>query len=251
MKLSEKRAKTVCQPAEPYVFHLRASYRQEIDKIVSHLATLGVRSVGIVHHADPFGDAGLETAVAALSRRGLTPPVVARFAERDAAAGDAARIIAGANPAAVIMIAAHDNAATFLRALRSTGYRPMLFGLSIIDADQLVRELGDQAHGLVVARVLPSPFRLDYPFVRDYRYFSDKARLAYSYPALEGYLAATVFTEALLRAGRDLTTERLVAALEGMTDWDAGGLKLQYSTHNHVGLDYVDLTVIGRGNGKH
>ncbi len=239
------------QPVDPHVFHLRASYRQEIDKIVGHLATLGVRSVGIVHHADPFGETGLETAVAALSRRGITPSVLARFGERDADAGDAARIVAGANPAAVIMIAAHDHAAAFVRALRSTGYRPMLFGLSIINADQLVRELGDQAYGLVVARVLPSPFRLDYPFVRDYRYFSDKAKLGYSYPALEGYLAATVFTEALRRAGRDLNAERFLTALEGMTDWDAGGLKLQYSTHNHVGLDYVDLTVIGRGDVRH
>ena len=130
------------QPTDPYVFHLRASYSEEIDKIISHLATLGVRSVGIVHHADPFGEAGLATAVAALSRRGLTPSVVARFADREADADDAARIIAGANPAAVIMIAAHDNSAAFLRALRSTGYRPMLFGLSIINAEQLIRELG-------------------------------------------------------------------------------------------------------------
>lgn len=37
--------------------------------------------------------------------------------------------------------------------------------------------------------------------------------------SLSGYFAAMLFTEAARRAGRTLTRESLVAALEGLRDW--------------------------------
>lgn len=230
----------------PYVFHLRASYGQEIEKMVEHLANLGVTSIGVVRHADPFGQAGLDAATRALEKRGLTPAVVAPIASSGADAAETARKIAAANPAAVILVTAGNSSAAFLRALQQTDRHPMLYGLSVISSKQLIRELGDKAHGLVIAQVVPTPFRVDHPIVREYRQAADKAALAYSHTSLEGYIAARTFTEGLRRAGKDLTRERLVAALEEMKDLDLGGVRVGFSPRRHVGMDFVDLTVVSR-----
>ncbi|MBN8440829.1 MAG: ABC transporter substrate-binding protein [Thauera sp.] len=231
-----------------YVFHLRASYGQEIEKIVEHLTTLGVTSIGVVHHADPFGLGGLAAASRALAKRGLAAAVVAPIASNGADAADSAKRIATANPAAVIMITAGNSSAAFLKALQQTGQQPMTYGLSVISSKQLIRELGEKAHGLVIAQVVPTPFRVDYPVVREYRQAADKAGQAYSHTALEGYVAARTLSEALRRAGRELSREKLVSALEEMRDVDIGGLRLSFSARDHVGMDFVDLTVISRGS---
>jgi ABC-type branched-subunit amino acid transport system substrate-binding protein len=124
----------------------------------------------------------------------------------------------------------------------------MLYGLSVISSRQLILELGPKAHGLVLAQVMPSPFRVDFPIAREYRQVADKVGVDHSYAALEGYVAAATFSEGLRRAGKELTRERLLEALESMGNWDAGGLHMNFSARNHVGLDFVDLTVISRGN---
>ena len=236
------------EPLDPYVFHLRASYGQEIEAMVDHLVTLGVQSIGVVHHADPFGQVGLDAAQKTLARYNLRPAVIAPIASNGADAAEAARRVAAANPAALIMVTAGNSSIALLRAVLATEARPMLYGLSVISSQQLVRELGQDAHGLVIAQVVPSPFRLEHAVVREYRRLAEKASQPYSYTALEGYLAAKTFVEALRRAGRDLTREKLVEALHGMNDWDAGDLRLQFSPRRHVALDYVDLSVISRGH---
>jgi branched-chain amino acid transport system substrate-binding protein len=54
-----------------------------------------------------------------------------------------------------------------------------------------------------------------------------------------------VVVEALKRAGRDLSREKFVDALESM-EVDLGGFHVGYSPKNHAGSKFVDLTIIGR-----
>jgi ABC-type branched-subunit amino acid transport system substrate-binding protein len=62
---------------------------------------------------------------------------------------------------------------------------------------------------------------------------------------MEGYIAARVFVEGLRRAGRDLTREGLIAALETLRDYDLGGFTITYSPENHNGSRFVEITMIG------
>ena len=134
-----------------------------------------------------------------------------------------------------------------MEGLNAHNARPMLYGLSVISANQLIQTLGPKAHGLVIAQVVPSPFRLDHPIVQQYRKAAEAARQAMSYTALEGYIAAQVFVEGLKRAGTELTREGLISALEGLNGWDLGGWKISFSSADHEASDYVDLAIISRG----
>jgi ABC-type branched-subunit amino acid transport system substrate-binding protein len=236
------------EPISAYVFHLRASYAREIEAIVDHLVTSGVTSIAVVHHPDAFGQAGVAAAKAVLEKR-ARPPLV--LVEPIAASGEGAEKIAERvaqiNPAALVMVAAGRSPPALIRALSKNDIRPMIFGLSVVSSQQLVTELGDASHGVVLAQVVPSPFRINRPIVKAYRKLAKAADLPYSYTSLEGYIAARTFTEGLIRAGKEPTRERLISALDGLNQWDAGGIEVDFSPADHVGLDFVDLSVISHG----
>lgn len=240
------------EPAHPNVFHLRASYAHEVETIIRHLAQSNVTSIALIHHADPFGEAGLQAAQQALERLNRPPLVaVASVASSGDGMDEAVAKIAEANPAAVIMVSAGKVSSMIIRSLKARDQHPMVFGLSVVSSRELVAELGQTAHGVVLAQVTPSPFRIDHPVVRDYQRMAKSERAEYSYAGLEGFIAAKVFTEALRRAGPELTRSGLLRALEELGGWDVGGLKLNYSRSNHVGLEYVDLSVISHGRFSH
>ncbi len=48
-------------------------------------------------------------------------------------------------------------------------------------------------------------------------------------------------------AGKNLTRESLVTALESMRDYNMGGFTVNYSPQSHEGSRFTDLTIIGRG----
>ena len=68
----------------------------------------------------------------------------------------------------------------------------------------------------------------------------------FNFSSLEGFIAAKVLTEGLKRAGKDLTREKLVRALETINrnNFDTGGFDVNFSPTNHNGSKYVDMTVI-------
>ena len=235
-------------PIRPGVFHLRASYGEEIEKIVDHLTSLGVTRIAVVHHADPFGEAGKQAAITSLGARNLDAAALIPILSSGANADEVIAKVRETNPAAIILVTAGRSTGAFARALLDTELQPMVYGLSVIGSKQLIEELGARAHGIVVAQTVPSPFRPAYGFVRDYVQLARAYGSKPSYTALEGYLAAQVFTEALNRAGRNLTRERLTQAFNTMGGHDLGGMKLQFSSQRHVGLDFVDLAIIRHGS---
>ena len=83
---------------------------------------------------------------------------------------------------------------------------------------------GDAAEGVEGLSLWPDPITSDLPGVKAYReamtkYFPKNEPNRYS---LSGYVAAMLFTEGAKRAGKNLTREGLVTALEGLKGWDSG-----------------------------
>lgn len=236
----------------PYVFHVRASYAREIEAMIEHLISLGVTSIGVVHLPNAFGKAGVAAAESALAKHGRPPlNLIAPLETSGENAAQVARQVAKANPSALIMAVAGDSTAALVHALSANETKPMLLGLSVFGSRQLVDEIGPEAHGVVQSQVVPSPFRIDHPVVREYRRLAKAKGIGYSYTTLESYITAKIFTEALRRAGKDLTRERLMAALETLNEWDVGGLAVTYSPTDHVALDFVDLSIISHGRFSH
>src|SRR6185369_12707645 len=111
----------------------------------------------------------------------------------------------------------------------------MIFSnVSFVGSDALAEELREMgasyATGVIVTQVVPHPeshatIALKYRELLKKYYPNERT----DFVSLEGYINAAVFAEGLRKAGRDLSSEKLVDALEAMTVFDPGlGTPLHY-----------------------
>lgn len=230
-----------------YLFHIRASYGDETEKMVEQLVSTGVHDIAVIHQNDAFGKAGLLVVEKALKKRKLKPVAIGAIEISPTVNVDkAVQIVAAAHPVAIIAIAAGKGAISFISAFQKTDQTPQYFCLSVVSSAQLVKELGARAHGIVIAQVMPSPWRSSNPVVRGYQQLAKKKALGISYTSFEGYMAAQIFSEALRRTGKDLTREKFIASLESLRNFDAGGLVIDFAPGKRNGSNFVDLSIISK-----
>jgi ABC-type branched-subunit amino acid transport system substrate-binding protein len=66
--------------------------------------------------------------------------------------------------------------------------------------------------------------------------------------SLESCIAAKALQVALKRAGNNPTRDSILQAMRTLGRMDVGGFALNYSSGNHHGSQWVDLTMLSRGN---
>lgn len=232
-------------PNTRYMFNVRASYADETEAIVNQLAALGLKNIAVFYQNDGFGKSGLEGVTAALKKHNLAPSAVGTVERNSVDVAKAVEAISKATPQAVVMVTLYKPTAAFVKAMKKAGQNPMLSTLSPVGAEQMVQELGADARGIVVSQVVPYPWNNVVPVVRDYQKLSEKQQ--FSYYGLEGYIMARTLVEGLKRAGKDLTREKLVSALESLSNTDIGGYRINYSATTRQASHFVELTVVGPG----
>ncbi|MEW5887936.1 MAG: ABC transporter substrate-binding protein [Pseudomonadota bacterium] len=230
----------------PVTFHVRAGYGDEMLKIVEQLVTVGVKDIAVAYQDDNFGQAGLKSAEEALNKFKLQAVARGAIAPPNYDAAQAARTVAQAKPGAVILATAGKASVSFVREYLKTGERTQFFGLSVVSSAQLVKELGADAAGIAIAQVVPSPWSSKYAVVRQYRQAlaASQDQQEPHHASLEGYIAAKILVEALNRAGRDLTRDKFIAALESMRNYDLGDFTVDFARNKHSGSSYVDLSIV-------
>jgi ABC-type branched-subunit amino acid transport system substrate-binding protein len=233
-------------PSNRYLFNVRASYANETEAIVNQLVSLGFTKIAVFYQNDGFGKSGLDGVVAALKKHGHAPSAVATVERNSVDVAAAVETIGKANPQAVVMVTLYKATAAFVREMKKAGQRPALMTLSPVGADVLVQELAEDARGIGISQVMPYPWNDTTPLVRDYQKLLGKQGKP-SYFGIEAYAMARVLVDAMRKAGRDLTREKLIASLESMQNHDLGGYRVSYSANERQGSRFVDLTVIGSG----
>ena len=235
-------------PFNRYIFNVRASYFAETDAIVNLIAKLDMKRIAVFYQNDSYGKAGLagvEKAMAARNMKILTTGTVERNSTDVAAA---VKEIASKDPQAVVMISAYKSCAAFIKEMKKANSNPQFMNVSFVGTKALAAELGDDGRGVAVSQVVPFPWNVGTPVVKDYQKHvaGTNATADYGFGSLEGYIAAKIFVEGLRRAGKDPTRESFVNALETLRDFDTGGFYVTYTPSDHNGSKFVDLTVIGK-----
>jgi ABC-type branched-subunit amino acid transport system substrate-binding protein len=243
-------AMSLVSPVVPQLFHTRASYAAEVDKIVQQLATTGIRRVAVLYQDDPLGLDGLAGAEKSLKQHSLQLLVKAPYEKNTTKVEPAVKEIATAKPQAVIMVSNTAASAEFVKQARSAGIDGQLLTLSITDGPQVVKRIGKEtAHGLGIVQVVPDPnsraIVLSRDLQDDHKRFAPKG-IELNHTLLEGYLSAKVLVEGLRRAGPNPTRKKLRESLEAMRDYDAGGLLIRFSPSSHSGSDYLDITILNK-----
>lgn len=234
-------------PLNPYIFNIRASYADEAEKIVAHLAAHGVTKIAVVHQNNAFGKDGLVGVESALSKHKLKLHASVSIENDASNAAAAAKAIADSKPQAVVMVTAGKPSVEFIKSYDKIATGGQFFTLSVMGTQTAVKALGKQGVGIVVSQVVPFPFLASSGIVREYQQVMTKMGIKnWSFISMEGFLNAKVAVEGLKRAGKDLSRERFLAAMESMSKVDLDGYLVSFSKSDHLGSQYVDLTIIAK-----
>ena len=193
------------EPFSRQLFHVRASYFDETDRIVQHLTTLGVKKIAVFYQNDAYGKAGLEGVTRALTKREMKAVAAATVERNSVDVTKSIDDILKAAPEAVVQITAYKSSAAFIKQARSKGFGGQFFNVSFVGSKALADELGDAGTGVVISQVVPFPFQGSSIVVREYQQrMTESGQKEFDFSSLEGFLAAKVLTEGLKRAGRGL-----------------------------------------------
>jgi ABC-type branched-subunit amino acid transport system substrate-binding protein len=241
-------AQSLREPFNRYIFHVRSSYADETDAIFKQLSELKLNRIGVFYQNDGYGKEGKAAAEAAVKKYELTISAVGTVEPNSSDVIGAVAAIARIQPQAVVMYASYKASAEFVRGMRKAQLYPQYMNLSIVGATALAKELGNDARGIGVSQVVPFPWNIGIPVVKEYQMVMKEqtGKSDYSFLTLESYLSARILVDGLRRAGRDLTREKLIAALETMHDASFGGFRVDYSRTHHAASRFVELTVIGK-----
>ena len=233
------------EPFNRHVVHIRASYNDETAAIVRQLTAVGIKRIAVFHQDDGYGQAGLAGVQAALKALDLAPVGVGVVARNSTEVEPAVKKILASKPEAIVQIGAYQACAVFVRQARRAGYTGNFYNVSFVGTQALLDELGAEAKGVSVSQVMPYPYSSSTPLASEYQAaLKDKRGVVPNYSGMEGFVAAKLFTEVLRRAGRNLTRESFLTALDGLQKIDLGGFSLEFGPRQRVGSRFVELTLL-------
>ena len=250
-------ANALRDPHNPMIINVRASYYQETGAAVEHLVgDIGLTKIAVMYQYDAYGLDGLRGAELALQKYGLAPVAKGSYIRGTLDVEEGLDTILASEAQAVVMIGTYEPCAKFIRLAREQehGNSMIFYNVSFVGAEELARLLGPQGEGVIVSQVVPPPELLEtremLSTVRQYlrllRRYSPGERP--NSVSLEGYYNALVLVEGLRRAGRDLTREGLVRAIETIQNYPLGtDTSLNFSPKDHQGMDRVYFTRIHDG----
>jgi ABC-type branched-subunit amino acid transport system substrate-binding protein len=227
---------------------VRATYGNEAEKLVEHLATIGIRRIAVATLANPGGEEVLALVRQAVRDHRLGDDVVAAASMRSDGTNvvEMGRALAAADPQAIIIFVSGPPVAKLMQTVWDAGSVPSFYGMSVVDGVLTAKLLGARLKGLATSQVVTWPWSVTDAAALDYRRLCQAAGAPVGYTGFEGYLNARVAVEGLRRAGRDLRRSRLHAVMQQMS-LRLGGLDIDYTGGRHTGSRFVDLVLVTQG----
>ena len=239
-------------------FPFRSGYPDEVVALVKEAANTQKKKLAVVYWNITFGPAMMKLAQQETKSLGVNVvawvPIDAKEQDKfDANMKQAVAAVAKETPDSVLMLISGKYALEFIKQIKnSQAQDAQLYAMSIVPPGDVVKVAGEQnARGLVIAQSVPFPFTATLPLVTEYqklmKQYAPQEPLSFS--TLEGFVAGKITVEALKRAGKNPTREKVLHALNTMGEYDLGGVSVNYSPKERRGWGQIDLTVIGP-NGK-
>ena len=239
-------------------FPFRSGYPDEVVALVKEAANTQKKKLAVVYWNITFGPAMMKLAQQETKSLGVNVvawvPIDAQAQDKfDANMKQAVGAVAKESPDSVLMLISGKYALEFIKQIKnSQAQDAQLYAMSIVPPGDVVKVAGEQnARGLVIAQSVPFPFTATLPLVTEYqklmKQYAPQEPLSFS--TLEGFVAGKITVEALKRAGKNPTREKVLHALNTMGEYDLGGVSVNYSPKERRGWGQIDLTVIGP-NGK-
>ncbi len=233
----------------PVVYTLRASYGDELEKMLAFWTGLGMKQVVVVHYDDEVGVQNLGVVNEYLVRQGKLPKA---FALQRNATIDAAKInaLVALQPEVIINTVLSGPAAEISKQLTARGLFVPMSSLSFVGAQQYIDAAGAAGAGVSISQVVPSA-SASLPVIRECGKALADAGITKPMNSthLEACIGAKVLVEAMRRSKRPGDAKALLAAMRNLGNYDVGGYSVHYGPEQNHGSKYVELAMVTR-NGR-
>lgn len=230
----------------PVLFTVRASYGEEMEKMLNFWTSLGLTRVSVIHYDDEVGKQNLDVVTQHLKKSNLAPQAMPLKRNAQITKADVQKLLAQ-NPQFLLNTALSGAAAQIQKELVGMGRIIPTSSLSFVGADQFIAAAGATSAGVSIAQVVPSP-TAQIPAVRECAQALEAAGIKTSMNTthLEACFGAKVLTEGLRRARKPVTRQSLLEALANLGSYDLGGYKITFANGVQHGSKFVELAMVTR-----
>ena len=156
----------------PQVFSTRAGLQDEMAKIASHLAIVGITRLAVVTEQRADSEAVLQLAQSTATPVGARLVAQVTLGNGRSQIRDAVDQLRRADPApqAILLIASSPATAAFVETYRMESGTAQIYATSDSDIEQLATRLPPELmSGLSIAQVVPSPYRVSMRLNKEFR----------------------------------------------------------------------------------
>ena len=228
-----------------FVYTVRVTYADEIEKIINFWGNLGSTRVTVLHYDDAVGKQNFETVARTLQKFNKQPTSISIQRNADLP-DDIVKRIAASDPQIILVTTLYAPAAQMVKKLRAANLPYLVTSLSFVGASQLAKALGPDAAGISVALTVPTAKSLNVPVVKECvaAWTASGQKETMTVTAIESCIAAKVLVEGIRKAGKEVTRESLQKSLSAMGRVDVGGHVVEFKPGFHHGGKFVDIAVI-------
>lgn len=228
------------------VFTIRASYRDEVEKIIAYWTTYGVNRMAVMHYDDEVGKSNFDTVATMLKAKGHTPlqVTVKRGTKTDPALFQP---LLKFDPQVVVVTTQFPQVLDLVDFMAKQNKPYPMSALSFVNPDELAAAQGNIDKGTTVTQVVPNPRNVGIAVVKECGETLKTAGTTINYTSLEACIAAKVLVEGIKKAGKNPTAPSIVTGLESLGAFDTGGFVVTFNKNSHHGSKWTDLSILSRG----
>ena len=236
------------QPINPYIFAVYPLYRDEANVLAQYIVEkLKMKKIGMLYQNDAYGKDGLDGAKEQLAtfKMSLVAEIPVEPTEKDLASQILRLKNSGAE--AVLMFVNPTAAVIALKTAANVGFKPQWVSSNTLSDYPLMFKIsGGLWEGVITGAFGEIPDSTN-PLMVKYREaakrLNPQERWGTFYSA--GILFADPIVEALKKAGRNLSTEAVMKALNSIKDYQTIGPKINWTEKQHQGTDSVMIQKCG------
>ncbi|MDJ0655068.1 MAG: ABC transporter substrate-binding protein [Xanthomonadales bacterium] len=241
------------EPLHPMKFSAFVSYRDQVRSGVAHMVKQrGVQNVCLQAVATDYGEevhVGFEQAVEELS---LTVSYVGRHKGTETDYSGTVTSIRNSDCELLVLGPLIKDAILIYTAARDAGWDAPIVGNMVPYSYEVAAAPGMDGFYSVAPVLLPdfaAESQTDSWVGNWYRSYVERYNEEPPVQAVSGYVMADLTVRALEAAGPDLTTDKVLAALEGIDNYQDpfGGPSMSFSATKHQGADYLNLYQVRNG----
>jgi branched-chain amino acid transport system substrate-binding protein len=243
-KITDTFSKYVFQTLLPSGFEWRLMIKHAVE-------TLKAKKIAFIHQSDEYGTIGADTGINELKKYNLESIDREVYQIGDTDFSSQILKLKRVNPDVTIIAGIAREASIILRQAKELGLKTQFFGGAGANAGLIYSMIGEVAEGYLQATMANVQALYKSDFAEKFRKKYPKEAEKPGVPSdndLMVYSSTLVMIEGLKRAGKDLTKDKFISALETLRDFETEvAAPFTFTSTDHRGMKYTYLTRVSKG----